>query len=247
MPNNTPADAYLCISPLPHEGPLQKKQTLGLIQEETETQGVSSILDVAEGTELEGIPAQEKEEESIIGPQFVSPSVIRFLTLEVTREIAEHGALCGRCPTKDEGHESDIEQILVEPAGGEPVEEGEEEVDRKEQVKDTEAAKETRSRTSSASSEDYIIILPDCFDTSRPLGESMYSSALSQPGEELAEGDKLESVETPELQSPVVAVAAAAAAISADANDMLCASQTLDAVPLTPVIVVAPQPSVKTW
>ena len=31
-----------------------------------------------------------------------------------------------------------------------------------------------RSRSSSASSEDYIIILPDCFDTSRPLGESMY-------------------------------------------------------------------------
>lgn len=142
----------------------------------------------------------------------------------------------------DEGHESDIEQILVEPAGGDPVEEGDEEVDKKEQVKDTEAAKETRSRTSSASSEDYIIILPDCFDTSRPLGESMYSSALSQPGEEPAEGDKLESVETTELQSPV-----AAAAVSADANDMLCASQTLDAVPLTPVIVVPPRPSVKTW
>lgn len=113
-------------------------------------------------------------------------------------------------------------------------------MDKKEQVKDTEAAKETRSRTSSASSEDYIIILPDCFDTSRPLGESMYSSALSQPGEEPAEGDKVESVETAELQSPV-------AAVSVDANDMLCASQTLDTVPLTPVIVVAPRPLVKSW
>ncbi|XP_048062219.1 next to BRCA1 gene 1 protein isoform X1 [Megalobrama amblycephala] len=303
VPNNTPADITPCISPLPHDGPLQEKPTLGLIQEETEAQGVSSILDVAQGTELEGVPAQEKGEESIIGPQFVSPSVIRSLTLEV----AEHGTLCGKCPAKvvrpapqgsmslcerksekvsetgsmlisapaplkvemarissptspqtetteiavplltlptelvstDEGHESDIEQILVEPAGGDLVEEGEEEVDKKEQVKDTEQAKETRSRTSSASSEDYIIILPDCFDTSRPLGESMYSSALSQPGEEPAEGDKLESVETAELQSPV------AAAVSVDANDMLCASQTLDAVPLTPVIVVAPRPSVK--
>ncbi|XP_016124514.1 next to BRCA1 gene 1 protein-like isoform X3 [Sinocyclocheilus grahami] len=305
VPNNTPADITPCISPLPHDGPLQEKPTLGLIQEETEAQGVSRILDVAQATELEGIPAQEKGEESIIGSLF-SPSVIRSLTLEVTREVAEHGVLCGRCPAKvvrpapqgsmslcerksekvsetglisapaplkvetvqisspaspqtettdiaaplltlpaelistDEGHESDIEQILVEPAGGDPVEEGEEEVDKKEQVKDTEAAKETRSRTSSASSEDYIIILPDCFDTSRPLGESMYSSALSQPGEEPAEGDKLESVETAELQSPV-----AAAAVSADANDMLCASQTLDAVPLTPVIVVAPRPPVK--
>lgn len=34
----------------------------------------------------------------------------------------------------------------------------------------------TRSRSSSTSSEEYIIILPDCFDTSRPLGESMYRS-----------------------------------------------------------------------
>uniref|UniRef100_A0A8C1NX73 NBR1 autophagy cargo receptor b n=1 Tax=Cyprinus carpio TaxID=7962 RepID=A0A8C1NX73_CYPCA len=235
VPNNTPADVTPCISPLPHDGPLQEKPTLGLIQEETEAQGVN----VAQGTELEGIPAQEKGEESIIGLQSLfSPSVIRSLTLEVTREVAEHGVLCGRCP----GHESDIEQILVEPAGGDPVEEGEEEVDKKEQVNDTEAAKEIRSRTSSASSEDYIIILPDCFDTSRPLGESMYSSALSQPGEEPSEGDHLESVETADLQSPV---AAAVAAVSADANDMLCASQTLDAVPLTPVIVVAPRPLVK--
>lgn len=145
----------------------------------------------------------------------------------------------------DEGHESDIEQILVEPATGEQVEEEEEELDRKEEVKDAEAAKEIRSRTSSASSEDYIIILPDCFDTSRPLGESMYSSAMSQPEEEPAEGtidgEKLESVESAELQSPT------AAAVNADANDMLCASQTLDAVPLTPVIVVAPKPSINSW
>lgn len=39
----------------------------------------------------------------------------------------------------------------------------------------------TRSRSSSTSSEDYIIILPDCFDTSRPLGESMYRSVLRRP------------------------------------------------------------------
>lgn len=133
----------------------------------------------------------------------------------------------------------------MEPATGEQVEEDEDIVDRKEEVKDAEAAKEIRSRTSSASSEDYIIILPDCFDTTRPLGESMYSSALSQPEEESAEGPveekTLESVEAAELQSP------AAADVNADANDMLCASQTLDAVPLTPVIVVAPKPSVKSW
>lgn len=40
--------------------------------------------------------------------------------------------------------------------------------------KEGEKREGTRSRSSSTSSEDYIIILPDCFDTSRPLGESMY-------------------------------------------------------------------------
>uniref|UniRef100_A0A3B3ZYP4 Nbr1 FW domain-containing protein n=1 Tax=Periophthalmus magnuspinnatus TaxID=409849 RepID=A0A3B3ZYP4_9GOBI len=37
----------------------------------------------------------------------------------------------------------------------------------------------TRSRSSSTSSEDYIIVLPDCFDTSRPLGDSMYDTGLT--------------------------------------------------------------------
>ncbi|KAJ8251897.1 hypothetical protein GJAV_G00226670 [Gymnothorax javanicus] len=76
-----------------------------------------------------------------------------------------------------------------------------------------------RSRASSASSDDYIIILPDCFDTSRPLGESMYSSVLSQPGPEEGAPCGRNSV-----------------------SDMLCASQTLDTVPLTPVVLPTPTP-----
>ncbi|XP_034165853.2 next to BRCA1 gene 1 protein isoform X1 [Pangasianodon hypophthalmus] len=134
--------------------------------------------------------------------------------------------------TADEGNESDIERIVVDPtAGGEQFEEEEDPEERKrnkkevekekKKAKDAEEGKESRSRTSSASSEDYIIILPDCFDTTRPLGESMYSSAVSQQGDE-----------SPER-------------VRADANDMLCASQTLDSVPLTPVIVAAPRPSAK--
>ncbi|KAM9457114.1 next to BRCA1 gene 1 protein isoform 3-T3 [Clarias gariepinus] len=133
----------------------------------------------------------------------------------------------------DEGNESDIERIVVDPAaGGERSEEEQDsegtrtkstkEVEKEEKkAKEAEEGKESRSRTSSASSEDYIIILPDCFDTTRPLGESMYSSAVSQQGDESLER------------------------VSADANDMLCASQTLDSVPLTPVIVAAPRPLAK--
>ncbi|KAK5855578.1 hypothetical protein PBY51_007243 [Eleginops maclovinus] len=112
-----------------------------------------------------------------------------------------------------------------------------------------------RSRSSSTSSEDYIIILPDCFDTSRPLGESMYSSALSQPGDIPAKTPT--DPETPSPDQPGApnpegemdeADEAAAALVSGNssANDMLCTSQTLDDEPLTPEVValttVTPSP-----
>lgn len=83
---------------------------------------------------------------------------------------------------------------------------------------------DVQSQGSSASSEDYIIILPECFDTSRPLGESMYSSALSQPslektGEPETGAGNLEGGSQPQLPS---------------VSDILTASQTLAVVPLTP-------------
>lgn len=83
---------------------------------------------------------------------------------------------------------------------------------------------DVQSQCSSASSEDYIIILPECFDTSRPLGDSMYSSALSQPGLEKT-GEPEAVAETPEggSQPQIRGV-----------SDALTASQALPAVPLTP-------------
>lgn len=95
---------------------------------------------------------------------------------------------------------------------------------------------------SSASSEDYIIILPECFDTSRPLGDSMYSSALSQPGlERGAEGEP--GVEAG--QEPVEAGERPPGGENQpqghSINDILMTSQTLDTVPLTPE-VVGPSP-----
>ncbi|KAF7697756.1 hypothetical protein HF521_004266 [Silurus meridionalis] len=273
VPNNTPADITPCISPLPHDALLQDKTSPpGIIQEEAgeEVHVVNSILAVSQATELGGVPAQEKGEEDLIGRQFVSQSVIRSLTLGLLRPAPQGSvSLCERrmdrmaesadvplsgppktesedlldpsplisvpaeLVTADEGNESDIERIVMDPAAGDEGYEDEEEdseerqKDRKEVEKekkkatDVEEGKEGRSRTSSASSEDYIIILPDCFDTTRPLGESMYSSAVSQQGDESLER------------------------VSADANDMLCASQTLDSVPLTPVIVAVPRPSAK--
>lgn len=96
---------------------------------------------------------------------------------------------------------------------------------------------------SSASSEDYIIILPECFDTSRPLGDSMYSSALSQPGlergaegepgieagQELTEaGERLPEGESQPQEQSI--------------SDILTTSQTLDTVPLVPEVVGLPPP-----
>ncbi|KAG5279608.1 hypothetical protein AALO_G00079630 [Alosa alosa] len=300
VPNNTPADMTPCMSPLPHEGLLQEKQSLALIQEEAEAQGVKSILDTAQTPELNLVPAQEEgEEEDISGPQFVCETVIRSLTLE---EAPDRSRLCSSIPSKlvrpavqgsaslgerkvqkapeamvvvprapptvqieqrtagsAEGQESDIESISDTGHDGQREKEDarrktkdDEEVEGGKELRDTEEGKESRSRTSSASSEDYIIILPDCFDTSRPLGESMYSSALSQPGDSLESQGDVGRL-TPEGERSEAEEAAAAClgtrvsvSVGANANDMLCTSQTLDAVPLTPVVVTAPQPSVST-
>ncbi|XP_051968489.1 NBR1 autophagy cargo receptor a isoform X2 [Xyrauchen texanus] len=129
------------------------------------------------------------------------------------------------------------ENLYTDPA---VQEENEEEVENKGHEKEEEAGEwdEVSSQVSSASSEDYIVILPDCFDTSRPLGESMYSSAMSQPAVPLtnepeapqiqgtAEGEVEEPTPVPVLQSSL--------------NRMLCTSQILDTPPLFPEMVPPP-------
>ncbi|XP_076738972.1 next to BRCA1 gene 1 protein isoform X3 [Maylandia zebra] len=240
-PTNTPADITPCMSPLSQDGPLLDKgsPSLGLIQEETEV--INSIMDVPHGVgpgaEGGGVPAQEEGEDDISGTQFVCETVIRSMTLE---EAPDHIPLRGSCPGtgKGEAEESHMESICVEPR----VREKQEEEEKRDVM---------RSRSSSTSSEDYIIILPDCFDTTRPLGESMYSSALSQPGDVQAKTDT--DPDTPsaerrdsaagEGEADEVDEAAPGMELSgaSSANDMLCTSQTLDDEPLTPEVVTPPQ------
>ncbi|XP_055079763.1 next to BRCA1 gene 1 protein isoform X2 [Periophthalmus magnuspinnatus] len=112
----------------------------------------------------------------------------------------------------------------------------------------------TRSRSSSTSSEDYIIVLPDCFDTSRPLGDSMYSSALSQPGDvpartptdpsaDASADSSADQFADPSADPPgpsAVSGAPDRGPSPSSANDMLCTSQTLDQEPLTPEVVAPP-------
>lgn len=120
------------------------------------------------------------------------------------------------------------------------------------------------SQTSSVSScDDYIIVLPDCFDTSRPLGESMYSSAMSQPDAAAAadpdlqqekeedsdsESDGVSPLRERQERTEVVDAVDSSVntwprpvpPIHSSVNQMLCASQTLDAVTLTPEVVPPP-------
>lgn len=96
---------------------------------------------------------------------------------------------------------------------------------------------------SSASSEDYIIILPECFDTSRPLGDSMYSSALSQPGlERGAEGQPgIEAGQEP-AEAGERLPEGESQPQEQSISDILTTSQTLDTVPLVPEVVGLPPP-----
>ncbi|XP_026861862.2 NBR1 autophagy cargo receptor a isoform X1 [Electrophorus electricus] len=125
------------------------------------------------------------------------------------------------------------ENLYTDPAALE-----EEEGKRDEQDKDEEAGEwdEVSSQASSASSDDYIVVLPDCFDTSKPLADSMYSSAMSQPGnacttepegvldQTTAQGETVEP--KPSIQNSV--------------NKLLRTSQILNTPPLLPEVVSAP-------
>ncbi|EDL34055.1 neighbor of Brca1 gene 1, isoform CRA_b, partial [Mus musculus] len=199
----------------------------------------------------------EETEEDLSGTQFVCETVIRSLTLDAA---PDHNPPCRqRSPQRElQLYSTEGQQPLVLPGfcrkdsslkfalpeegpRGDEREEivhivEEEVVEEEEEVQDEEVQSQ-----SSASSEDYIIILPECFDTSRPLGDSMYSSALSQPGlERGAEGEPgiesgLEPTEArerlPERESQPQ---------EQSISDILTTSQPLDTVPLVPEVAGLP-------
>ncbi|NXR32517.1 NBR1 protein, partial [Zosterops hypoxanthus] len=217
VPHNTPVDMTPCMSPLPRDSPLLEKPGLGQIEEENEGSGfklVPACLSVDSSVvkmKAEHGLNQEEGEEDMSGTQFVCETVIRSLTLDAApdhKPPQKNPKILQRdLPLSDES---------TSPHGG--TGKSDEEEDDKDDV---------QSQCSSTSSEDYIIILPECFDTSRPLGDSMYSSALSQPGLEKA-GEPETAAENPEggSQPQIQRI-----------SDTLTASQTLPAVPLTPEIV----------
>ncbi|XP_038019129.1 next to BRCA1 gene 1 protein isoform X3 [Motacilla alba alba] len=202
---------------------------------------------------------QEEGEEDMSGTQFVCETVIRSLTLDAAPDhkppqknpkilqnslhtlqdtfscstITEESPMVNSNSTsKKEAKIHQSKPVTENSCGDLPLSDestspcsGAGNGDGEEDDKD-----DVQSQCSSASSEDYIIILPECFDTSRPLGDSMYSSALSQPGLEKA-GEPETGAENPEGGSQPQ--------IQRD-TDTLTTSQALAAVPLTPAPVDSP-------
>ncbi|XP_040101177.1 next to BRCA1 gene 1 protein isoform X7 [Oryx dammah] len=180
----------------------------------------------------ENVSSMEEPEDDLSGTQFVCETVIRSLTLDAAPDHKppwRQKSPQMKFASPEEGPLADEREEIVQIAEEEAV------VEEEDELKD-----EVRSQ-SSASSEDYIIILPECFDTSRPLGDSMYSSALSQPSlERGAEGE-------PGIEAGQEPVEAGERPPGGDnqsqghnINDILMTSQTLDTVPLTPEVVGPP-------
>ncbi|XP_049416143.1 next to BRCA1 gene 1 protein isoform X6 [Epinephelus fuscoguttatus] len=282
VPNNTPADMTPCMSPLPQDVHLQDKSSpsLGLIQEETEVINSIMVRPAAQGgsssscvksktvtTEESPDSSPSTSEKSLKPPAMLKASLLPPLKVSLPAPLSvaltsgpgpssaptpllapPRSSTVQEHTTKVEGEESHMENISVESR----VKQREKGPEEKKEKEVEEKRDGTRSRSSSTSSEDYIIILPDCFDTSRPLGESMYSSALSQPGDipaktptdlETPSLDHLHSSTTQEeLDEADEAAAAPGTGVSgtSSANDMLCTSQTLDDEPLTPEVVAPP-------
>ncbi|XP_004633861.1 next to BRCA1 gene 1 protein isoform X2 [Octodon degus] len=178
VPHNTPVDMTPCMSPLPHDSPLLEKPGLGQIREECEGAGCRALAGAtAPGKrKAESVTTVEDTEEDLSGTQFVCETVIRSLTLDAA---PDHNPPC-----RQKAAQLNFTSPLEDPLGDEKediVRLTKDRVEEDEEDEEEELGDEVQSQ-SSTSSEDYIVILPECFDTSRPLADSMYSSALSQPG-----------------------------------------------------------------
>ncbi|CAL8304962.1 unnamed protein product [Lota lota] len=124
--------------------------------------------------------------------------------------------------------------------------------ERSEEEEERQEDEEWDEVSSQASScDDYIIVLPDCFDTTRPLGDSMYSSTQEQEGQEQQQEEEEEEEEEEEVTRgeivlfpppPPSPALAHPPVLSSVVNQLLCASQTLDTITLMPQVVTTPPP-----
>ncbi|KAM3821520.1 next to BRCA1 gene 1 protein isoform 1-T1 [Vipera latastei] len=243
VPRNTPVDSIQGPSPYKSHDctPVPKTADFDRKQEENEriTYELLPDAEVSKG-KAENSGNQEEGEEDMSGTQFVCETVIRSLTLDAApdhqppqKKKSFHNSLqtlsnIAHCSPENN---NSINPVSEELEARVPTPEFENlPVRDDEETNGGEADNDIQDEVSSQASslsEDYIIVLPECFDTSRPLGESIYSSALSQ--------SNLENVSTapanPEESHTSVN----------STSDILITSQTLDEVSLTPQ-TVEPQP-----
>uniref|UniRef100_A0A087YHY2 NBR1 autophagy cargo receptor a n=1 Tax=Poecilia formosa TaxID=48698 RepID=A0A087YHY2_POEFO len=251
VPNNTPVALTPCISPLPNDSSLLERTMTSQTKDESETTGVRKLFGVKLRPKdvLEPVAQDEEKEEEISGAQFLCETVIRSLTLEEAPDHrplrrAKHSSLKPQDPEFGAENDNEDKEVLH------TMQNMKEKNCEKEEGRTREDWDEVSSQTSSvSSSDDYIIVLPDCFDTSRPLGESMYSSAMSQPDTAAASATAASSTDPDQEQEKDEPCnfepCREAPLMESSVNQMLCASQTLDAVTLTPEVVpppVVPQP-----
>ncbi|XP_070583100.1 next to BRCA1 gene 1 protein isoform X2 [Erythrolamprus reginae] len=176
---------------------------------------------------------QEEGDEDLSGTQFVCETVIRSLTLDAApdhqppqKKKLFHDSLQTQ---SDIAHCSPEKNDSIDPVsaseglqGKVPIYETENlpvQDEKSNEEADSDILEEYSSQASSLS-EDCVIALPKCFDTSRPLSESLYSSALSESNLE----NVTIALENPEESHTTVN----------STSDMLITSHSLDEVSLAP-------------
>uniref|UniRef100_H3DA87 NBR1 autophagy cargo receptor a n=1 Tax=Tetraodon nigroviridis TaxID=99883 RepID=H3DA87_TETNG len=184
VPTNTPVDVTPCMSPLPHNPAWSSP-----LRDQADVPGAPSLFGLKLGQQKEPqepalLPEEEREEE-MSGAQFLCETVMRSLTLEEAPDHRPPRRAQPRCSRQGDerppplpepaGFHGDaltpsmfVSHLPVAPTAA--AQEGNQEKPESSAPREEEVS----SQASSVSSCDDYIILPDCFDTSRPLGESAH-------------------------------------------------------------------------
>uniref|UniRef100_A0A8C6XIR3 NBR1 autophagy cargo receptor n=1 Tax=Naja naja TaxID=35670 RepID=A0A8C6XIR3_NAJNA len=237
VPRNTPVDSIQGPSPYKIHDCISLPETTNLDQKQEENERITykllSEAQVSKG-KAENSGNQEEGEEDMSGTQFVCETVIRSLTLDAApdhqppqkKKSFQNSlqTLSDVAHCSPENNDSinpvsvseELEGKVPTPEFGKlTLQDGEESNRGK---ADNNSQDEVITQASSLS-EDYIIVLPECFDISRPLGKSMYSSARSQSS---LENVTMAPANPEESHTPVNST-----------SDILITSQTIDEGSLT--------------
>ncbi|XP_018410762.1 PREDICTED: next to BRCA1 gene 1 protein [Nanorana parkeri] len=261
VPHNTPVDMTPCMSPLPHDGPLIEKPGLGQIKEESDGAVKKSKEDVEGSTTQEEAeedisgtqfvcetvmrsltldaapdynPPQRKN--SPPSSKQSSPQSSFSYSKKSDEDIIQKSFSVVCRQVSQQSTDTDAQNLNKTTNTAMTDIKPDDLYEVEPQIPEENHRDEVASQASCDSCEDYIIILPECFDTSKPLGESMYSSALSE-----SQGDEEKDTEfTVDEETSEECVPAQAHTI----NDILTTSQTLDTVLLTPE-VLTPSPQLR--